>query len=74
MAKKSESFETMMAKLEEIINLMDSKELPLNESIKNYEDGISLCNKLYKVLNESEQKIKVITDGNNEVNFLKDGD
>lgn len=74
MAKKSESFENMLTKLTEIIDIMNNKELTLDESIKSYENGIILCNKLYKVLNESEQKIKIITDENTEIDFLKDED
>ncbi len=62
MPRKSESYETMMEKLEDIVNTMDSKELSLDESLKKYEEGIKLCNKLYKVLNEAEGKIKLLTE------------
>lgn len=61
MARKSESYESMMEKLEEIVNVMDSSELSLEESMKKYEEGIKLCNKLYKTLNEAEGKIKLLT-------------
>lgn len=61
MARKSESYESMMNKLEEIVSLMDDKELTLEESMKKYEEGIKLCNKLYAVLNDAEGKIKVLT-------------
>ncbi|MCT8976027.1 exodeoxyribonuclease VII small subunit [Clostridium sp. CX1] len=62
MARKSESYESMMEKLEEIVAVMDSKELSLEESMKKYEEGIKLCNKLYKTLNEAEGKIKLLTE------------
>ncbi|MBV7275065.1 exodeoxyribonuclease VII small subunit [Clostridium thailandense] len=62
MPRRSESYETMMEKLEDIVNKMDSKELSLDESLKKYEEGIKLCNKLYKVLNEAEGKIKLLTE------------
>lgn len=62
MARKNESYESMMEKLEEIVNSMDSSELSLEESMKKYEEGIKLCNKLYKTLNEAEGKIKLLTD------------
>jgi exodeoxyribonuclease VII, small subunit len=62
MPRKSESYENMMEKLEEIVNIMDNTELPLEESMKKYEEGIKLCNKLYKTLNEAEGKIKLLTD------------
>lgn len=62
MPKKNESYEDMMEKLETIVNQMDSNELSLEESVKKYEDGVKLCNKLYKVLNEAEGKIKLLTE------------
>lgn len=62
MPRKSESYENMMEKLEEIVNIMDSRELSLEESMKKYEEGIKLCNKLYKTLNEAEGKIKLLTE------------
>lgn len=62
MARKSESYESMMGKLEDIVNTMDNRELSLEESMKKYEEGIKLCNKLYKTLNEAEGKIKLLTE------------
>lgn len=62
MARKGESYEDMAKKLEEIVDLMDGSELSLEESMKNYEAGIKLCNKLYKVLNEAEGKIRLLAE------------
>jgi exodeoxyribonuclease VII small subunit len=69
MAKKSDNFESMMNKLEEIADVMDKEQLTLEQSMKYYEDGIKLCNKLYKALSEAEGKIKVLIEGKEE-NFL----
>ena len=66
MPKKEESYESMLNKLEEIVDEMDSKELPLNDAMKKYEDGIKLCNKLYSMLNKAEGKIKIINNGTEE--------
>lgn len=62
MPKKNENYESTMLRLEEIVQLMDSSELSLEESMKNYEEGIKLCNKLYKTLKEAEGKINVLTE------------
>lgn len=62
MAKKNESYESLMEKLEEIVNEMDGGELSLEESMKKYEEGIQISNKLYKILNEAEGKIKILTE------------
>lgn len=60
MAKKSETYEGMLEKLQEIVEQLESNELDLEKSMKNYEEGIKLTNKLYAMLNSLEGKIKVI--------------
>ena len=72
MAKKTDSFESMMNKLEEIANTMDSEQLTLDQSMKYYEEGIKLCNKLYKSLNEAEGKMKVLIEGKEEDFLLEE--
>jgi exodeoxyribonuclease VII small subunit len=66
--KKSETYEAQLEMLEKIVEKMDSGEVALADSMKDYEEGIKLCNKLYKTLNEAEGKIKVIS-GNSEKEF-----
>lgn len=66
MPKKKESFEEMMKRLDEISNVMDNEQLSLDESMKYYEEGIKLCNKLYKDLNEAEGKVKILMEGKEE--------
>ena len=61
MAKKKESYENMMERLEEIVDLMDRNEITLDETMSNYEEGIKICNSLYKILNDTEGKIKILT-------------
>ncbi|APF26894.1 TPA: exodeoxyribonuclease VII small subunit [Clostridium botulinum] len=68
MGRKKESFENMIEKLETIVDSMDNGEITLEDSMKSYEEGIKLCNKLYKVLKDTEGKIKILED-NKEENF-----
>lgn len=68
MVKKNDSYESQLERLEKIVDKMDNGELTLIDAMKDYEEGIMLCNKLYKTLNEAEGKIKVISE-NNEVEF-----
>lgn len=72
MAARNESFESMLKKLEDIIYSMENKELTLQETMKNYEQGVKLCNKLYKYLNQAEGKVKILSNGEEE-DFLGDG-
>ncbi|MFT8314649.1 MAG: exodeoxyribonuclease VII small subunit [Clostridium sp.] len=73
MAAKSESYENMIKKLEDIVSSMENKELTLQETMKSYEQGIKLCNKLYKYLNEAEGKVKILSNGQEE-DFLGNGE
>lgn len=60
MPRKNESYEDLVCKLEKIINEMEGEELTLERSMKNYEEGIKLCNKLYSIINEAEGKMKIL--------------
>ncbi|MBU3161440.1 exodeoxyribonuclease VII small subunit [Clostridium frigoris] len=62
MAKKKESYESMMERLEKIVEVMDGNEVTLEGTMVNYEEGIKICNDLYKILNDTEGKIKILTD------------
>lgn len=66
MPRKKETFETMLDKLETIVDKMDSENITLEDSMKEYEEGVKLCNKLYKILNNAEGKIKVLTENGEE--------
>ena len=61
MAKKKESYENMMIRLEEIVDLMDKNEITLEQTMTIYEEGIKISNNLYKILNDTEGKIKILT-------------
>jgi exodeoxyribonuclease VII small subunit len=61
MAKK-ESYEDMLTKLQEILNNLETDELNLEDSMKSYEDGVKLVNKIYKILDSYEAKISIIKD------------
>ena len=65
MAKKS--FEASMARLEEIVELLDSGELPLEDAMKIFEEGMKLSHFCSDKLNQVEKRIQVLTkqeDGN----------
>lgn len=70
--KKKESYEELFLKLENIVEIMGNENLPLDESMKQYENGVVLTNRLYKMLNEAEGKIKIIKQ--NEEKIFLEGD
>ncbi|MGQ9818434.1 MAG: exodeoxyribonuclease VII small subunit [Candidatus Kapaibacteriales bacterium] len=51
------SFETKLKRLQEIVNLLDSAIVSLDESLKLYEEGMNLAIELKKILDEAELKI-----------------
>ncbi|HBC95689.1 MAG TPA: exodeoxyribonuclease VII small subunit [Clostridium sp.] len=74
MPRRKESYESVMSELEKIVNSMDAGGLSLEESLKNYEDGIKLCGKLYKMLNRAEGRIKILTEEGEKDFQEKDGE
>lgn len=59
---KDMTYEKAMEKLEEIVNALEDGSLPLDKSIKLFEEGTKLSNYCNKCLNEAELKITKFTD------------
>ena len=54
------TFESQMARLEEIVRLLERGEAPLSESMKLFEEGTKLSASLGKLLDKAEQKVTVM--------------
>lgn len=61
MATKSKSFEESIARLEEIVKLLESGAASLDDSINLYSEGVKLIADCNKKLDETERKIKLLT-------------
>jgi len=57
---QGESFEAALKQLEEIVQRLERGELPLEESLKLYEDGIRLSRLCHAKLEEAEGKIELL--------------
>lgn len=55
--KKENSFEDSLKRLQEISDILERGEVGLEESIKLYEEGITLAKFCYTTLREAELKI-----------------
>ncbi len=53
-------FEEMIKDIEDIINKMEGGEMPLEESIKNFENGMNIINVCSKKLQTIEKSLKII--------------
>lgn len=60
MAEK-QSFESAMARLEQIVSLLENGGCTLDESLKLFEEGTKLTASCTKALKEAEQKIVKLT-------------
>jgi exodeoxyribonuclease VII small subunit len=60
MAARSNEFEKAFRQLEEIVKRLESEELPLDESLRLFEQGISLSRFCHQRLEEVEKKIELI--------------
>lgn len=57
---KSKSFEASLAALEKIVRELERGDLPLEESLKLFEDGVRLSRECQERLNQAERRIEVL--------------
>jgi exodeoxyribonuclease VII small subunit len=67
MTEKSQTpnFETAMAELEELVAQIETGDLSLEDSLKQFEKGIKLSRICQKALNDAEQRVKILTESLN---------
>jgi len=66
---KRVNFETAVTRLNEIVKDMEKGDLSLDESLKKFEEGISLIRECQSVLHDAEQKVKILTEKNRETHL-----
>jgi exodeoxyribonuclease VII small subunit len=60
-AKKNPSFEKDLEQLEAIVASLEEGGLSLDDSLKQFENGIRLARRCEKALTEAEKKIEILT-------------
>lgn len=53
-------FEKKLNRLEEIVTKMERGDLPLEDSLKMFEEGIQLSRDCHKQLDQAEQKVQIL--------------
>jgi len=66
-SKKTPDFETSLERLEEIVECLETGDLSLEQSLKQFEEGVSLTRACQTALTDAEQTIKVLTEKNAEL-------
>ena len=62
MSKKNASFEENMSRLEQIVRAMERGDVPLEESLKLFQEGTALVKDCGKLLDSAEQHVtKIVT-------------
>ena len=52
------TFESSLEKLTQIVKRMESGELPLEEALKNFEEGVQLTRKCQEYLTSAEHRVQ----------------
>lgn len=63
---KQKTYEESIERLEDIVQLLEEGNLPIEQSLSLFEEGTKLSAQCYKTLEKAEQKIKVISQQNEE--------
>lgn len=59
------SFEQSMKQLEQIVEQLETGELPLEKALKKFEDGMKLSRSCSAMLDETERKINLLIEDRN---------
>ena len=57
---KKKSFENALAKLEDITNELEKGELPLEDSLKYFDEGVKLAEYCSSKLNDAQRKVEIL--------------
>ena len=62
--KGKKTFENALSQLESIVARLEDGDLPLEESLKLFEEGIKLSRFCNQKLNDAQKKVEVLLKGN----------
>lgn len=61
--KKTDQFEESLEKLGKIVEQLEQGEVPLEEALESFTEGVKLVQFCHKKLEEAERKIELLTKG-----------
>lgn len=62
MATKKNNFEEQLNELQEIVNKLESGNVPLEDALNEFQAGVKLSRELEKKLNDAEQAVAKLVD------------
>lgn len=63
MAKKEEGFEKRLARLKEIVETLERGDLPLEQGVALYKEGLTLARACGKQLESARNEVKLVSEG-----------
>lgn len=69
MTQKAEKpdFEQALAELESLVVQLEQGNLPIEEALKAFEQGVRLTRECQTILQQAEQKVQLLTEQNGEI-------
>ncbi len=69
MAKKKDEpkFEDLVAQVEEALQQLESGDLPLEDALKRYEDGVAALRQCLGILKQAEKKVQQLSERDGEL-------
>ncbi|HAB55726.1 MAG TPA: exodeoxyribonuclease VII small subunit [Cellvibrionales bacterium] len=61
-SKKTPDFEQSLEQLENLVEALEAGDLTLEQSLKQFEEGITLTRACQTALSEAEQTVKILTE------------
>ena len=68
------TFEQQLQKLEQIVNNLEKGNVPLEEAMAQFKEGIDLSNTLRKTLNDAEETLTKVINSNGEEEIYERAD
>ena len=68
------TFEQQLQKLEQIVNNLEKGNVPLEEAMAQFKEGIDLSNTLQKTLTDAEETLTKVINSNGEEEIYKRAD
>ena len=63
MAKKSQTFDQSITRLDEIVRQLEQGNVPLEDALKLFQEGTALVDTCGKLLDKAEQKVAKLSKG-----------
>lgn len=64
---KEPKFEDQLKRLEQIVDQLETKEVPLDDSLKLFEEGVRLARTCQKTLEDAKRKVEILVKDSGEL-------